>query len=294
MIHSFPPTNYEELLVDYLEVCDDYGSQDLILDSKQPLVASVKSTSTSSDSDSGRGSCDSRTLLMDKSAGGRNEGGAKQADWVSIEPGSPVKEEGKAWTWNNIFSTHQLHPEHRYYQQVHPQQVHPQQPQDTKSTYHNVSDISCISLSVQISKIPENQLGELLNKPRDCDYAHSGIMEAGEPQPNGSQCTDYVEVQTVDQENVLHVQPLSDREEQIQDPSDSSSGENYSKVQDVISDNLLLLQRDMRSVPQCSGDLQCQTLQQENHQTCKSNTLLSSPSILLGGNGYVDSSMMIS
>lgn len=290
MIHSFPPTNYEELLVDYLEVYDNDETHVLVLDSKDPPVASVKSTSTASDSDSGRGSCDSRTLLMDKNTEGRSEGGAKQAAWVPVESGSPIKEEGKARIWNNVFLSPQIHPEHHYYQQ----DLHLQQPRDTTCTYHNVPEISCISSSVQISRTSENQLEELLNKPRVCGYSQSNSTDTVELQSTEIQSTEYVEVQTVDQENVLHVQPLSDPEERSQDPSDSSSGENYSKVQDVISDNMLLLQRDQSSVLQCSADCQCQTLQQENHQTCKSNTVLSLSSILQLGNGYVDSTMMIS
>lgn len=289
VIHGFPPTNYEELLIDYLEVYDDDETHDLVLDSKDPPVVSVMSTSTSSDSDSGRGSCDSQTLLMDKSTEGRNEGRAKQAGGVSIEPGSPNKE-GKTRIWNNMVSSPQLHPEHHYYQQ----DLHLQQPQDTKCTYHNVPEISCISSSIQISRTPENQLEELLNKPRVCGSSESDNTDAIEPQSTEPQSTEYVEVQTVDRENVLHIQPLSDPEERSPDLLDSSSSENYSKVQDVILDNLLLLQRDLKGVPESSGNCQCQTLQQENHQTCKPNTLLPSSSILQLGNGYVDPTMMIS
>lgn len=282
MIHSFPPANYEELLVDYLEVYDDNDTRDLVLDSTDPTASSAKSTSTPSDSDSGRGSCDSRTLLMDKSTEGRSERRAERAGWGSVESGSLIKEEGKTRIWNTVSSSPRLRPEHHYYQQ----DLLSQQPQDTKCTYHNVPDISSIFSSIQISSAPENQLEELPNKPRVYGHFQPDSTDAGDPRPTESQPTEYVEVQTVDQENVLHVQPLSDPEERNQELSDSSSGENYSKVQDVTSDNLLLLQRDLSS--------QCQTLQQENHQMCKPNTVLSSSFILQLGNGYVDSTMMIS
>ncbi|XP_060790940.1 prolactin receptor a isoform X2 [Neoarius graeffei] len=285
VIHSFPPTKYEELLIDYLEVYDN-EMHNLVLDSKDPPV--VSETSTSSDSDSGRGSCNSQTLLMDKSTEERNEGGAKQAGKVSIEPGS-LNKEGKTQIWNNMVSSPQLHPEHHYYQQ----DLHSQQPQDTSCTYHNVPETSCIYSSIQIRRTPENQLEELLNKPRVCGSSESDNTAAVKPQSTESQSTEYVEVQTVNQENLLHVQPLSDPEERSPDLLDSSFSKNYSKVQDITSDNLLLLQRDLRGVPESSGDCQCQTLQQENHQTCKPNTILSSSSILQLGNGYVDSTMII-
>lgn len=222
---------------------------------------------------------------MDKNADVGNMGGAEQAGWVSVEPGSPIREEGKVWIWNNIFS--HLHPEHHYYQQ----NLHLRQSQDTVCTYHNVPEISCISSPVHIGRTSENQLQERLNKAQACRCSQSDTVALRNAE---SQATEYVEVQTVDRENVLHVQPLSDPEERSQDFSDSPTAENYSKVQDVISDNLLLLQRDQSRVPQHSVDCQCQTLQQENHQTCKPNTVLSLSSILELGNGYVDSTMMIS
>ncbi|XP_058272122.1 prolactin receptor a isoform X2 [Hemibagrus wyckioides] len=287
VIHSFPPTKYEELIVDYLEVCDDDETHDSVLESKDPHVALVKYTSTSSDSDSGRGSCDSRTLLMDKGTGGRNEGRAKQVGWGSAGHSSPIRGEGKGRMWNNVFSSPQLQSEHHYYQQ----DLHFQQPHDSKCIYHNIPEISCISSSVHMSRTVENRLEEILIKPRVCGRSQTDSTDAVVTRSTKPQPTEYVEVQTVDQENVLHVQPLSDPEERNQELSDSSPNENYSKVRDVISDNLLLLQRDLSSAPQ---ECQCQANHQENHQTCKPSTILSSSSILQLGNGYVDSTMMIS
>lgn len=269
--------------MDYLEVYDDEEMHNLVLDSSDPPALLVKSASMSSDSDSGRGSCDSRTLLLDKNTEGRSKLRAGQASWESA---SPIKEEEKNRIWNAVSSPPQPHLDHHYYQQ----DLRLQQLQDTKCTYHNVPDIFCISSSVQINISPENQ-PEHLNKPQ---VPLSDSTDAVEPQATESQPTEYVEVQTVDHENILHVQPLSDPEERSQELSDSSSGENYSKVQDVISDNLLVLQRDLSGALKSSGDCQCQTLQQENHQMCKPSTVLSSSFIMQLGTGYVDPTMMIS
>lgn len=284
MIHSFPPTNYKELLVDYLEVYDDEEMHNLVLDSKDPQTLSGMSASTSSDSDSGRGSCDSQSLLIDKSTDGRR---MHRAELASRESTTQIKEEGTSRIWNVISSSPHRHTEHHYYQQ----DLQLQQLQDTRCPYHNVPDISCVSSFVQINISPENQLEELLNKPRVPLYDST---DTAEPQATESQPTEYVEVQTVDHENVLHVQPLSDPEEQSQELSDSSSDENYSKVQDVISDNLLLLQRDLSGTPKCSRECQCQTLHQDNHQMCKPSPVLSSSFIMQLGTGYVDPTMMIS
>ncbi|KAJ8286636.1 hypothetical protein GJAV_G00041400 [Gymnothorax javanicus] len=64
VVMGFPPTSdYEDLLVEYFEVYD--VEQELGLDKKDRQEGNLKSKG-SSDSDSGRGSCDSQTLLMEK------------------------------------------------------------------------------------------------------------------------------------------------------------------------------------------------------------------------------------
>ncbi|KAJ8338973.1 hypothetical protein SKAU_G00357590 [Synaphobranchus kaupii] len=64
VIRAFAPaSDYEDLLVESLEVYD--MEQELVLDGKDLREGHLKSKSPS-DSDSGRGSCDSHTLLMEK------------------------------------------------------------------------------------------------------------------------------------------------------------------------------------------------------------------------------------
>ncbi|XP_056875379.1 prolactin receptor a [Takifugu flavidus] len=74
MVSNFPlsaPSNYDDILVEYLEVCipKEQGQ----LESKDLLDVSFKSECSTSDSDSGRGSCDSHTLLTDKCGATKEE-----------------------------------------------------------------------------------------------------------------------------------------------------------------------------------------------------------------------------
>uniref|UniRef100_W5KLA8 Prolactin receptor n=1 Tax=Astyanax mexicanus TaxID=7994 RepID=W5KLA8_ASTMX len=316
VIPGFPPTStYEDLLVEYLEVYDD-EKRELVLNEKNLIEGSMKSKSTSSDNDSGRGSCDSRTLLMEKCV---DESGTEQelsqygeASWASSDsegrdnPASPGLEDGKVQMWPSVLSSPQSHN----FQQQHPGGL--------RASHHSVPEISCVSPQVQTCCGQQDQLeGFQFSKPGLYRYAQMYSMDtieckhvAQEPQSQSqsqSLSAEYVEVQTVNQENVLLVTPLSNPEGPNPELSDFS-GEDYSKVRDVTSDNVLLLQRDL-SVSQFVGDYcqdqigqvdPCFLQQQQQEQTCKLNAHLHHPAstlqedMRLAGNGYVDTTMMMS
>ncbi|XP_072518226.1 prolactin receptor a [Salminus brasiliensis] len=312
VIQGFPPTNtYEDLLVEYLEVYDD-EKRELVLNEKNLPEGSMKSKSTSSDNDSGRGSCDSRTLLMEKCTEAVDESGTEQelsqygeASWASSDsegrdnPASPGLEDGKVQMWPSVFSSPQPH----HFQQQHPGGI--------RASHRSVPEISSTSPRVQTSCGQQNQLEDFqFSKPGLYRYAQMHSMDSIEnkhvPQVPQSQSAEYVEVQTVNQENVLLVRPLANPEGHNPELSDFG-GEDYSKVRDVTSDNVLLLQRDL-SVSQCVGDYCLDQsgqvdpcyFQQQQEQTCKLTAHLHHPSSMLqddmrlAGNGYVDTTMMMS
>lgn len=114
MVSGFPPTsssNYEDLLVEYLEV---YVSKDQEQAKDKLLInGCLKCESATSDSDSGRGSCDSHTLLMDKcgQTGRERAGGESHKDWeegplayADVEMVSPDVSSGRVKTWPSVFS----------------------------------------------------------------------------------------------------------------------------------------------------------------------------------------------
>uniref|UniRef100_A0A1A7YR64 Prolactin receptor a n=1 Tax=Iconisemion striatum TaxID=60296 RepID=A0A1A7YR64_9TELE len=80
---NFPPTttNYEDLLVEYLEVFVPEERELMLEETKELHNSSLKFENSTSDCDSGRGSCDSQTLLIDKS----EEEKGRQSDQQSSE-----------------------------------------------------------------------------------------------------------------------------------------------------------------------------------------------------------------
>ncbi|KAM8827482.1 prolactin receptor a [Spinachia spinachia] len=71
VVPDYPPStssHYDDLLVDYLEVYVPTEKEQVLEESKDLLDGRLKSDSSTSDTDSGRGSCDSHTLLVDKEA----------------------------------------------------------------------------------------------------------------------------------------------------------------------------------------------------------------------------------
>ncbi|KAM4532207.1 prolactin receptor a [Fundulus diaphanus] len=96
-VSDFPPTtsSYENFLEEYLEVYVPEERELIMEGSKDPQDDSVKSENSTCDNDSGRGSCDSHTLLIDKGGGDKEdelqsdqEGGQAETDAKSHEEAS--------------------------------------------------------------------------------------------------------------------------------------------------------------------------------------------------------------
>uniref|UniRef100_A0A671MIV8 Prolactin receptor n=1 Tax=Sinocyclocheilus anshuiensis TaxID=1608454 RepID=A0A671MIV8_9TELE len=317
VIQGFPPTtDYDELLVEYLEVYDN-EEQELVLDGKDLSEDCMKSKSPS-DSDSGRGSCDSRTLLLEKCMEGREGSGSGsdqhqysqhgETSWASTEssesqgpaPGSPESADGRGKTWPVVFSSPQPQTHHHYqvgaakpaYHSV-PEILNHSSPHTTPSNYHQLHH----------QDIPQQE--GRFSKPA-CRHSQSynqfNLDGVGTPAPGvpPSPSLEYVEVQRVNPENMLLLRPLSDpnREPEGLD----CAGEDYSKVKEVTN-NILLLQRDTshQCVDYYSQYLdnqadQC-TTQQPPHP-CKpavhqSNSRMPHEGMRVMGNGYVDSTVLM-
>ncbi|KTG35572.1 hypothetical protein cypCar_00001775 [Cyprinus carpio] len=309
VIQGFPPTiDYDDLLVEYLEVYDN-EEQELVLDGKDLSEDCIKSKSPS-DCDSGRGSCDSRTLLLEKCMVGRKGSGSDQhqysqhgeTSWAStessecqgLEPGSPESSDGRVKTWPVVFSSPQ--PHHHY------------QAETVKPVYHSVPEILNHSSPhimptnyhhLHHQDIPQQEGRH--GKPacrHSQSYNHFNLDGLNTPAPgvSPSRSLEYVEVQRVNPENMLLLRPLSDPN---REPEGSDyAGEDYSKVKEVTSNNILLLRRDTshHCVDDYSQASQC-TTQQPPHP-CKpviyqSNSGMPQEGMRVMGNGYVDSTVLM-
>lgn len=305
VIQSFPPnTDYDDLLVEYLEVYDN-EEQELVLDGKDLPEDSLKSK-TSLDSDSGRGSCDSRTLLLEKCMEGRDSSSDSQhysqhgeTSWASSEssecqvpePGSPESVDGRAKTWPAVFSS---------------PQPHHCQAEASKPAYHSVPEILSIS-SPRMTPLSYHQL-QHRDVPSKPTYLHSQSyhqFSLDSPEytvvstVSPSRSMEYVEVQRVNPENVLVLRPLSDPDDE-HDRSEPA-GEEYTRVKEVTSNNMLLLQTE--TSPRCPDDFsrdsdneadRCSTQQQPcKPQVHQSFSLMPQEGMRLMGNGYVDSTVLM-
>lgn len=286
-VSDFPPTassNYEDLLVEYLEVYVPEEQELMLEEGKDLHDGCLKSGSSSSDSDSGRGSCDSHTLLMDKCREAKERG--RQTDYERSETEverhqkgweeetlayahedmvSPDMSSGRVKTWPSVFSP---------LPQYGSSQLDQQSSLET-AKQHYLSDSlfppgSTSSHLTQPGHGTKEALGpnywefSLSNKQphllhpqaqaqaRRQLQAHSdvNISSIGHKQVPSGLCSpvlQYVEVQRVSQEDMVLLQPVASGRGCPEMPL----GEDYSKVKGVDSDNMVLLQRGVTEEDRC-------------------------------------------
>uniref|UniRef100_A0A671W0B7 Prolactin receptor n=1 Tax=Sparus aurata TaxID=8175 RepID=A0A671W0B7_SPAAU len=234
---DFPPksSNYEDLLVEYLEVYIP-EEQELMLEKSMDLdVGCLKCEGSASDSDSGRGSCDSHTLLMHK------------CDGVKEEEERQAKEAHGPGYWECGLSNKQPHL-------LHPQAQAQRQLQARSDD--------------NISSIGRKQTPAGLHSP-------------------ARRSTEYVEVERVNEEDMVLLQPVSGRCGDVEGYPEMPYGEDYSKVKGVDMDNMLLLQREVREETEnCDTSSTVTTTQKP--AACIHSAMPVEGEMVLGVNGYVD------
>ncbi|XP_056146771.1 prolactin receptor a [Lampris incognitus] len=351
VVPGFPPTtspDYEELVVGYLEVYAP-EEQELMLEENKDPGGCLKSKDSPSDSDSGWSSCDSHTLMMERCGDAKEEERekeekngtvkGKQSSQTCWEEGevnqihedmvSPDMSNERVKTWpcfsplpqynstpsdqqcsldttKHLYFSDSLFPPssssshtdqlgystkeglalrsaqwdcHHQSHQLHPQ-IQPQQPLQALSNFN-------------IPGIEHKQVGTGLQLP----FFRS--ME-------------YVEVQRVNQNDMVLLQPLSTGHGQKEGHSHTFKRGDYSKVKGVDSGNMLLLQRAVEVMEEerdrCPCDSQVSDGETESCYTTstadttqmsrKPTVCILPPMTLqedmaLAANGYVDTATML-
>ncbi|MBN3296795.1 PRLR protein, partial [Amia calva] len=264
---GFPPTSdCEDLLVEFLEV-DDSDEREQVIKVKDLQENRIKSANNSLDNDSGRGSCDSHTLLLENSnepkmPGLDNEHVMKEGHSEATKDRSislswnsnPVRQldnlenaDRNTKTWPTSFLSH-----------------HPQ-----KQSFHSIPEIQkqgYISSNLQfMANQPDQAENNTDPRPIKISTGYGNLQGYSEfcvkiPENQMTQASafppskfmEYVEVQKVNQENILILKAKTQESPQVLSPE--FTGQEYTKVSGVVNDNVLLLQRDADA--SCSSDHQ--------------------------------------
>ncbi|KAL6096773.1 prlr [Pungitius sinensis] len=256
VVPDYPPStssNYDDLLVDYLEVYVPTEKELVLEASKDPHDGRLKSGSSTSDCDSGRGSCDSHTLLADKEAkegerpAGRQGGQTRTElqrrfkDWEeeALTYADVPLASGRVKTWPSVYS---------------PLPRQGSGPPDQQGSLQVAKQHSLSASSVLAQpgygaggapaegywdvcpggeRPPPPEAGALRARS-DADVSERA--RPGGPRPLAPPTSEYVEVQRVNDKDGVLLQPVATGAYQ------APRGEVYSKVKRVDSDNVLLLQ----------------------------------------------------
>lgn len=344
VVSDFPPihsSNYEDLLVEYLEVYVPEEQELMLEEGKDLHDGCLKSEGSSSDSDSGRGSCDSHTLLMDKCGEAKEEERQTDQERIGVEAQrhqnrweeealtcthedmvSPDVSSGRVKTWPSVFSPLPHYSSSPLNQQrsLEMTQQHylsdslfPPGPSASYLTQPGHSTKEALGQSSWELRLSNQQPHQLhhqtparlhLQAHSDVNISSIGrkLTPAGLHSP-ALRSTEYVEVQRVNKEDMVLLQPVVSGRGHSEGCPQILLGEDYSKVKGVDRNNMLLLQREVKE-EDCPCDHQEVSGARENCCTSSGVTTTQKPTacihtampaqdeVVLGMSGYVDTASM--
>nr|XP_006199721.1 prolactin receptor [Vicugna pacos] len=270
---DFPPTSdCEDLLVEFLEVDDSEDQQLMPAHSKEHPGPGTKPTHLDPDSDSGRGSCDSPSLLSEKcdeprapppkfhppegmekpENPGTNVTHTRDPQSTSVEGKIPYfhADGSKSSTWP--FSQ--------------PPGMH-----NPRSSYHNLADVCKLALgtagasatlwdktdkyALKPSKTTEAGGEGKAAEPRELESFHSKtdqdvvwLLPQDKTPFISAKPLEYVEIHKISKDGALSLLPKQNENSNQADKAGApETGKEYSKVSQVMDDNILVLVQDPRA-----------------------------------------------
>ncbi|KFW63274.1 Prolactin receptor [Pygoscelis adeliae] len=271
--HGFPPTSdCEELLIEYLEVEDSEDQQLMPSHDNGHPSKNAKMISKETDSDSGRGSCDSPSLLSEKRRESRalpstlrtqdvrdaeeNKGGKRSWETQCIASEQKIllfnNESTKSSTWPAAQLPNNQPPMFAYHSTVDAHKI------TLSTTNVNIAPVLVGNEEKHQSQYPITEtVHDNMEKQREMEYLHSKTdqttVQVKQNRPNDKspflnpKLMDYVEVHKVRQDEetavLLKHKENSGKAEKYTVPGTSKE---YTKVSTVVDHNILVLIPDSR------------------------------------------------
>uniref|UniRef100_W5N1N0 Prolactin receptor n=1 Tax=Lepisosteus oculatus TaxID=7918 RepID=W5N1N0_LEPOC len=310
---GFPPTNdCEDLLVEFLEV-DDSDKRELVMNGKDHQEGKMNPAKSTSDNDSGRGSCDSHTLLLEKCPEFKVTGQVVRSFEQEGSHGIVTKERSGSLTWNgspggNLGNTETTNGKTKTWPAAfsfhdHEKPSHHILPEIQRPGYTTSNLHSMISQDDQLENNTEIRLSKTSTGYGNLqDYSEFNMKVTGSQMTEApsfplSKMVEYVEVQKVNQENILILKPKSKEGHEVLPPQ--FTGQEYTKVIGVANGNVLLLQRATETHISVEGRERTDTVENPclQWQPGKlANTIPASPTqegMQLAPNGYVETAPIL-
>ncbi|XP_045855463.1 prolactin receptor [Meles meles] len=270
---DFPPTSdCEDLLVEFLEVDDSEDQQLMPAHSKEQPGQNKKPTSLDPDSDSGRGSCDSPSLLSKKCEEARANPSTFNTPEGIEKPENPQTKV----THTRDAQSARLEGKIPYFpadgskSSTWPLPQPPSQ-HSPRSSYHNIADVCKLALGVKgmsailldktdthalrSSKTTKTGGEEKAAEQKEVESFHTKTDQGTAwllPQEKtpfiSVKPLDYVEIHKVNKDGALSLLPKQkENSHQTEKPSTCEGSKEYAKVSRVMDNNILVLVQDPRA-----------------------------------------------
>uniref|UniRef100_A0A5F8G1S3 Prolactin receptor n=1 Tax=Monodelphis domestica TaxID=13616 RepID=A0A5F8G1S3_MONDO len=270
---GFPPTSdREDLLVEYLEVDDSEDQQLMPTYEKDHPSQGRKPTQLDPDNDSGRGSCDSPSLLSEKCEEPRIPAPTFTIPEVNEKPDDPGTNVTHNWDPQGI----NFKGKNPYFNALGSKSSTWPIPQQSSNhslrcSYHNIADICKVALgtvngpTVSLGKEENHALNypttidtggeETTDKQNELGHFHSNVDQGttwllpNEKMPFMSpRPMDYVEIHKVNKDGALSLLPKQKESNgNTEQASAPDSSKEYAKVSRVMDNNILVLMQDPRA-----------------------------------------------